>query len=234
MHVDAEIRLGPSSRYVNTPAFRKAEEGLFWGIWEKVDFPPREDDTYQEIHRKDFPRFDLLSNKFYGDPNLWWVLCQANGINNFLELQSQFSQKARTPKIYNELGLLTFQAKALATGPDFNTGDRSGLIIHVRPEELDIYVGLELDVVQNTSPTPRESFTGLSPYPADVLDFWGNIESSLIEIDWLSPYLLKPEFGGTRDAPMPPEGFFQFWGGVDEKTMVLRIPSPDHVSEKLE
>ena len=42
-------------------------------------FPPipiSPDDIFVLSVEKD--RYDLLANKFYGDPNLWWVIAQAN------------------------------------------------------------------------------------------------------------------------------------------------------------
>ena len=38
--------------------------------------PHSENDIY--IITRDSDRLDLLANKYYGTPNLWWILAQAN------------------------------------------------------------------------------------------------------------------------------------------------------------
>ncbi len=40
--------------------------------------PETEQDTFIEISSAD--RLDKISNQFYGDPGMWWVIAAANGI----------------------------------------------------------------------------------------------------------------------------------------------------------
>ena len=40
--------------------------------------PPRPDDRFHTVAAGD--RLDLLAHKYLGDANLWWVICDSNGI----------------------------------------------------------------------------------------------------------------------------------------------------------
>lgn len=53
-------------------------------FWDTPDFPqllPQTSDTYFQIDQEHMGRLDLLAYKQYGDPDLWWVIALANGIN---------------------------------------------------------------------------------------------------------------------------------------------------------
>lgn len=50
----------------------------FWDILELPELLPQEDDTSYRVLGTD--RIDLLANKFYGDPVLWWVIALANDL----------------------------------------------------------------------------------------------------------------------------------------------------------
>lgn len=53
-------------------------------FWDSIIFrdlsKPREDDIKVVITKAD--RIDLISNKFYGTPQLWWVIALANNMRN--------------------------------------------------------------------------------------------------------------------------------------------------------
>lgn len=53
-------------------------------FWESIYLPdlsePRDDDIEYIITEHD--RIDLLSNRFYGTPRLWWVIALANKMAN--------------------------------------------------------------------------------------------------------------------------------------------------------
>lgn len=48
----------------------------FWDLTEYPQIIPRNDDLRYEVSRGD--RIDLLAYKFYGNPDLWWVIAIAN------------------------------------------------------------------------------------------------------------------------------------------------------------
>ncbi len=48
----------------------------FWELDNLPTVPESVDDIYYQV--KNVDRIDLLSTTFYGDPNLWWVIAQAN------------------------------------------------------------------------------------------------------------------------------------------------------------
>ena len=50
-------------------------------------------DTYMIASSEDF--LDVLANRFYKDPTLWWVIAQANGIRGTLKPKS--GQQMRIP-----------------------------------------------------------------------------------------------------------------------------------------
>ena len=43
-------------------------------------------------------RLELLANKYYKDPTLWWIIAQANGIKGFTALYTEnFKGQLRIP-----------------------------------------------------------------------------------------------------------------------------------------
>ena len=51
---------------------------LFWGNRPKIDIPPRPDDRFHTVVEGD--RIDLLSHRYLGDANLWWVIADYNDL----------------------------------------------------------------------------------------------------------------------------------------------------------
>lgn len=50
----------------------------FWELDELPRVPLDPNDFYYRVKNDD--RIDLLATTFYGDPNLWWVIANANGM----------------------------------------------------------------------------------------------------------------------------------------------------------
>ena len=48
----------------------------FWDTLELPELPEQSDDISYQVLQTD--RIDLLANRFYGDPILWWVIAAAN------------------------------------------------------------------------------------------------------------------------------------------------------------
>jgi hypothetical protein len=49
----------------------------FWDVLDLPVLPEQSDDISYQVQGGD--RIDRLANKFYGDPELWWVIAEANG-----------------------------------------------------------------------------------------------------------------------------------------------------------
>lgn len=50
----------------------------FWDLLDLPDLPEQADDLSYQVQGGD--RIDRLATKFYGDPELWWVIAAANGL----------------------------------------------------------------------------------------------------------------------------------------------------------
>jgi hypothetical protein len=71
-------------------------------IYPKIPFS--DEDLY--IIAESADRFDILSNKYYGDPKYWWVIAVANNINDaslYIEPGRQIRIPSDLPAILNEL-----------------------------------------------------------------------------------------------------------------------------------
>lgn len=51
----------------------------FWDLDNLPEIPLSASDFYYFVTQQD--RMDLLATRFYGDPNLWWVIAVANDMN---------------------------------------------------------------------------------------------------------------------------------------------------------
>lgn len=230
MAANNEVIISPDSRLQRTKVYQREDGTTFWGIWEKISFPPRDDDSYYVMQDPDKGmRMDQIAQEVYRNVNLWWVILEANNIiNPFEELTSQRTT-AQSNLVYSANNLVCFQAFAKTPGRRFNSTDLEGITFVTHPTALEVYVKGVL----------KESFTNLSPYPnlttgEENPQFWGNIGSSYINITWLSPYTIQPEIGGVVPAPQPPEGrTYNMYGGKDNERVTLRIPSLAHIHERL-
>jgi nucleoid-associated protein YgaU len=50
----------------------------FWEVADLPTIPTQRDDVLHRVSQVD--RLDLLANRYYGDPVLWWVIAVANDI----------------------------------------------------------------------------------------------------------------------------------------------------------
>jgi len=79
-------------------------EGLeFWELPEYPTIEAREDDIYHETDSLD--RLDRIAVRYYGDPNLWWVIAIANGKRN-LPYEMETGEILRVPAptyVFSEL-----------------------------------------------------------------------------------------------------------------------------------
>jgi hypothetical protein len=80
-----EIQLSIFSRYTKTDLLQDVDEKgqlintHFWGTQNRIDIPiDDEKDSFVTVDEAFIGRLDLLADRFYGDPLLWWVIAQAN------------------------------------------------------------------------------------------------------------------------------------------------------------
>ena len=67
------------SRFFGQDAFMVGQR-KFWGTWEPIVIPNSPSDRYITITEAMAGRIDLVSYEFYGTPELWWIIAEANGI----------------------------------------------------------------------------------------------------------------------------------------------------------
>ena len=51
-----------------------------WGTWEPPDIPADATDDVHVVTDTDLGRIDLISHKFYGTPDLFWVILHVNDV----------------------------------------------------------------------------------------------------------------------------------------------------------
>tara|TARA_R100000988_G_C3936924_1_gene134258 strand:+ start:459 stop:764 length:306 start_codon:yes stop_codon:yes gene_type:complete len=84
------------SRYNNTRLKRKpsGERVYSYTLYPKI--PIKNSDVFITPTYGD--RLELLANKYYKDPTLWWIIAQANGIKGFTALYpNNFKGQLRIP-----------------------------------------------------------------------------------------------------------------------------------------
>jgi hypothetical protein len=63
----------------------KRANSFVWGVWKQVSVPASADDTIHTVTQGQGGRLDALASEFYGNPNLWWVIAQENGVKDPLQ-----------------------------------------------------------------------------------------------------------------------------------------------------
>ena len=76
--------IGRRSRYASAVLYVGREEA-FLGARDRIDTSPRPDDRFHAVVEGD--RVDLLATGYLGAAELWWILCDYNGIFFPLELE---------------------------------------------------------------------------------------------------------------------------------------------------
>jgi len=76
--------IGRSSRYAACILYTDGREE-FLGTRPPIDTAPRPDDRFHTVVEGD--RVDLLAHRYLGRADLWWVICDYNGIFFPLELE---------------------------------------------------------------------------------------------------------------------------------------------------
>jgi hypothetical protein len=56
----------------------------FYGARQRLDATPQPDDRFHLV--TDGDRVDLLAYRYFGDPTLWWIICDVNDIGFPLDL----------------------------------------------------------------------------------------------------------------------------------------------------
>lgn len=70
-----------SDRYRDSVIYKDIETGeLLLATREIKSIPERQNDIYHRVQSNEVSRLDILANKYYRNPLLWWVIAQANDI----------------------------------------------------------------------------------------------------------------------------------------------------------
>jgi len=96
------VRIGKNSRLRYAPLV-SADGYEFWDLLVPPEIPVRPDEVQYTVQMAD--RIDLLANKFYGDPVLWWVLAVANNLD-VLPTDLKYGSTIRVPSktyVFSEL-----------------------------------------------------------------------------------------------------------------------------------
>lgn len=79
----------PTSRYVNSKVIYYTERKLIsFNTYKKADIPITNNDKYMVITKGLEYRPDLVSNRAYGFPDLWWKILEANGMKDIYEFKA--------------------------------------------------------------------------------------------------------------------------------------------------
>jgi hypothetical protein len=84
------------SRYNNTRIKRNKDLNRVYSYTLYPKIPIKNSDIFISPTYGD--RLELLANKYYKDPTLWWIIAQANGIKGFTALYTEnFKGQLRIP-----------------------------------------------------------------------------------------------------------------------------------------
>lgn len=75
--------IGPDSRYATCVLYIDGGQE-FIGTRQRIDTSPRPDDVFHTMVEGD--RIDLIAYRYLGRAELWWIICDYNGIFFPLEL----------------------------------------------------------------------------------------------------------------------------------------------------
>lgn len=73
------------SRYKKVKGF-KSRTNIYLDLPTYVDIPVHEDDSYFIVFGKYIDRIDLIAHKFYNDSKMWWVIAEANSLEDPMDI----------------------------------------------------------------------------------------------------------------------------------------------------
>ncbi len=98
------IRISSLSRYVATPLYQLKDalgvsvDSYGFGVWNRINIPDQPEDIVHQVQQQELGRLDLVANKYYADPLLWWVIADKNGILDPLTDMTT-GQELRSPSL---------------------------------------------------------------------------------------------------------------------------------------
>lgn len=75
-----------SSRYKNLRRIIDDEGDEYVESYERIDIRTTSKDQYHTVDASEENRLDLISNKYYGTPLLYWIIAEANDIYDMFEV----------------------------------------------------------------------------------------------------------------------------------------------------
>lgn len=77
------------SRYKNLDRYKDKSTGnRFIESYREIDIPVSENDKYHQVKASDENRLDLIAYKYYNRFQLWWVIAEANNIQDPMWISS--------------------------------------------------------------------------------------------------------------------------------------------------
>ncbi|MEN6521102.1 MAG: hypothetical protein ABFD46_08140 [Armatimonadota bacterium] len=86
--------IGPDSRYAGCVLYVDGGDEFF-GARQRIDTTPQPDDTFHTVIEGD--RIDLIAYRYLGSADLWWIVCDYNGL--FFPLEIEIGRVLRIPSI---------------------------------------------------------------------------------------------------------------------------------------
>lgn len=94
-----------NSRYTGGQSIKNRKGNNFIILRQPLNLKPSNGDIFVTVTNDLIFRPDLISSKAYGLPDLWWVICEFNGISDpFFDLK--VGMVLRIPKIDNVLSAI--------------------------------------------------------------------------------------------------------------------------------
>ncbi len=87
--ISPSVYVTPVSRYLNSKVIYYTEaKRLTFATYKREEPKISQDDQFTVITKGTEYRPDLISQRAYGFPDLWWKIMEANGISDILEFKA--------------------------------------------------------------------------------------------------------------------------------------------------
>ncbi len=68
------------SRYLYTKTVADSNKNVIYGLFSKHGFYDLTDSIYHIVTKREANRLDIIADKYYGNPQYWWMIAMANNI----------------------------------------------------------------------------------------------------------------------------------------------------------
>ncbi len=96
------ITVGKNSRYRLNTIHKDSEDRFYFSLPRPINIKSNKDDSYFGVEIKHKHRMDKVSNRFFNNSKLWWIIAIANDMDNGLFLDA--GNTLRVPAIHGIYG----------------------------------------------------------------------------------------------------------------------------------